>query len=109
MRRELVREKEERRPQAEGGKTWRDIAIAVDAEKDAKILVLETRIATLEEERHADVVAMRTMSLDLVRKCDELLKRERQVQQLQLEKLEYRPGIDVQAEVEPEGEAAEGA
>lgn len=110
MRREIVREEQEMRPQREGGKTWRDIANEVDAEKEAKIKALEARIAELEEERHADVVAMRTMSLDFVRKCDELLKRDRQVYQLQHQlRLEHRDqeGVDVQAEVEPEEESAQ--
>jgi hypothetical protein len=92
-----VRDEGEKRSREEGGKPWRVIANE-----------LSTRIETLLEERHADDVAMRTMSQDVVRKADQLLQKGQQLQQLQLEyhrlRLRYE-GADVQAEVEPEDQA----
>jgi cell division protein ZapA (FtsZ GTPase activity inhibitor) len=100
MRRELVRDDQEKRRHEQGGKSWRQIANELDAEVDA-----------LKEERHSLDVAIRTMSMDVVRKADEVLKLDARYNQLQIQyrelKAKYGEGVDVQAEVEPEEESAQ--
>jgi len=100
MRRELVRDAQEKRPTEHGGKSWRQIANELDAEVEA-----------LKEERHALDVSIRTMSQDVVRKADEVLKLDARYNQLQIQyrdlKAKYEGTADVQAEVEPEEETLE--